>query len=346
MKVTIEDIARIAGVSKSTVSMVINNAPSIPDRTKQRIRKIMRENNYFPNSRGRQLASRKSFSIGMLVDVKKKRSFLNPYFYSMIGGAESFICAHDFDLTISNINSTESKDYFLNRFVKNRKVDGIIIPSSVMTRKIYEQLKELNFPFVLIGEVSGYPDISWVDIDNTQAGVLATRHLIDSGYRRIAFIGGNPGEVMSYNRLKGYKNTIKALKVSKGSLLIKEGGGDEKAGRKHMKALISGKPLPDAVICINNYVAYGAKSVIEAAGLKIPDDIGFVTFDDYPLAPYVSPPLTSLDIDTFELGFKAAEIVMERVKEPGKKSQTVLIPPVLIERESTKKESIAPKKKH
>ncbi len=260
MEITIKDIARFAGVSKSTVSMVINNDSSIPERTKERIRKIMLKYNYFPNSRAKQLASGKSFSIGIIVDIRKKESFWNPYFYSMIGGAESFVCSRDYSLTISNINSTENKEHFLPRFIYNHRVDGIIIPSYVITPDIVSQLENLGFPFVLVGESGEYSNVNQVDINNRQAGELAVQHLVESGYTKIAFIGGNTGETMSINRFEGYRSGLAVMGISENPSIVKLGGGDQEAGQRHMRALIDSSILPDAVICINNYVAYGVLS--------------------------------------------------------------------------------------
>ncbi|RKX73410.1 MAG: LacI family transcriptional regulator [Spirochaetes bacterium] len=337
--ITIKDIARFAGVSKSTVSMVINNDPSIPERTKERIREIMLKYNYYPNSRAKQLASRKSFSLGIVVDIRKKESFWNPYFYSMIGGAESFLCSHDYCLTIANINSTKNKDHFLSRFVYNRRVDGIIIPSYIITPEISDQLESIGFPFVLVGESREYSRVNQVDINNKQAGELAVKHLVENGYTQIAFIGGNTSETMTINRFEGYRKGLKLMNIHEDPSIIKLGGGNEEAGQRHMRELIDSAYLPEAVICINNYVAYGALSVLHKSGIKIPEQIGIVTFDDYPLSPYMNPPLTSLIIDTFQLGYMAAELLLELIENPDKDPEKVLIPASITPRESTRKEA-------
>ncbi|OPJ60322.1 LacI family DNA-binding transcriptional regulator [Clostridium oryzae] len=335
MKITINDIARAANVSKSTVSKVINDDQSISEKTKLKVKDIMKELNYIPNNLARQLAHQSSFNIGLLVDVKKREYFLNPFFYNIIGGVENVVGEKNYELTISNINSLESNEEFLNRLVYSKKVDGIIIPASIINESIICKLKDLNFPYVLIGQPKNFADVSWVDVNNTVGGELATTHLINEGYKNIAFIGGKSNEIISFNRLQGYRNVLSRLDFDKANYCIKEGNSDKESGYGLTLELLTDFPQIDALICVNNFVAFGALQALKEKGLFIPKDIGVVTFDNEPFSAYTTPALTCLDVDTFQLGELAAQIIMKKIENPNLQNEMTLVSPKLIIRESS-----------
>lgn len=334
---TIRDIAKAAGVSPSTVSRVVNDSPLISEETKIRVREILKELNYTPNSIGKQLAMQSSFTIGFLINTKSKDNFLDPFFFDMIGGSESVVLSKKYDLSICNTNYLQSDEDFLSRFVYSKKVDGLIIHVSIINKHIVEELNRLEFPYVIIGQPKKGLKGSWVDIDNAAAGELAANHLIDSGYKNISFIGGTKDEPVSFNRLKGYRNILGKFGMEEKQNYIKGGLGTEQDGYNLMNELLSMDKAPDAVICINNYTAFGAMRAIKEKGLTIPDDIGIVTFDDFPLAPYTTPPLTALRIDTFKLGKLAGDMLMEKIenKHSSLKSE-VLVPELVIRTSSSK----------
>ncbi|NSB33482.1 LacI family DNA-binding transcriptional regulator [Clostridium saccharoperbutylacetonicum] len=336
MKVTINDIAHAANVSKSTVSKFINNHKSISESTKLKVRNIMKELNYIPNNSARQLARQNSFNIGLLVDISRKEYFLDFFFYNIIGGVESIVGINNYELTLSNINSLECKAEFLNRLIYSKKVDGIIIPTSIVNSEIISKLNGLNFPYVLIGQPKEFKNsTSWVDVNNTVGGELATCHLIEQGYKNIAFIGGRSNEIISFNRLLGYKNILSKLNFTKNNLYIKEGNSDKESGYELTLQLLSDFPEIDAILCINNYVAFGVLKALKEKGLNSPTDIGIVTFDNEPFSAYTTPSLTCLDVDTFKLGEVAAEILMKKIQNPNSQNEITLISPKLLIRESS-----------
>ncbi|MBC2579517.1 LacI family DNA-binding transcriptional regulator [Clostridium sp. DJ247] len=337
MNVTIHDIAKIAKVSASTVSRVINDNPSISEETKKRIRAIMKELNYTPNSIGKQLAKQSSFTVGFLINTESNDVVLDPFFYDIINGSQSIILPKNFDITICDITYLKPDENILSKFVYSKKADGLIIHVSIINKKIIEQLNELNYPYVIIGKPKENASISWVDADNITAGEIATKHLIEQGYRKIAFIGGTKNEPISSNRIKGYKNILSQLNVKQDTKYIKETVGIKIDGYADMMSLLNLDNPPDSVICINNYAAFGALEALNQKGLNIPKDIGIVTFDDFPLAPYTTPQLTALRIDTFELGKLAGEILMKKIEDSRVKSEIKIVLPQLIIRESSLK---------
>ncbi|PWW05668.1 LacI family transcriptional regulator [Paenibacillus cellulosilyticus] len=341
-KITINDIAKAAGVAKSTVSKVLNDAASISDETKRKVRDIMKEMNYTPSSIATQLARQSSFNVGLLIDLSRKDDFLNHFFYAIIGGIESVIGKHQYELTICNASSESSSQQdspaFMNRLVRNGKVDGLIMDSSIWTAETERLLAELQFPYVLIGDAPAEVTYSAVDIDNENGGRLLAAHLIERGYRRLAFIGGEgAGEPLFDRRVGGCANALREHGLTFDPRLVMAGTANEATGRLFMEQLLAlpAEEQPDAVICMNNYTAFGALAAAHAAGVSIPTQLGIATFDDYPLAPYTNPPLTCLKMDTFELGVQAAQMLMTRISEPALSAEQRLIPAALITRAST-----------
>lgn len=335
MKVTISDIASAAEVSKSTVSKVINDHPSISTQTKEKVNKIMKEMNYFPNAMATQLAKQSSSRIAILIEAEKKDYYLNTFFYNIIGGAESIIFSQNYSLEICNINNFKSSHEFIEKHVYSKKVDGIIIPLSIINETIVTTLNNIDFPFVVVGRPNVDYLMNWVDIDNILGGEIAGSHLIENGYENIAFIGGQlEGIITKYRYLgieMGLKNYNKSIKTE----YLKTGLNGEAEGYKLMKELLTLKTPPDSIICVDNYTAFGALLAIKESAKLIPKDIGIVTFDNYPLAKYTTPSLTAINIDTFELGKKAAEMLFETINSPNLNNRINLIRPEIIIREST-----------
>ncbi len=336
MKTTINDIAKAANVAKSTVSKVLNDAPTISEATKQKVRAIMKELQYTPSSIATQLARQSSMNIGFLMNFDRKDDFLNPFFYSLLGGAESVTFEHQYELTISNINKRDND--FMNQYVYSKKLDGMLINPSVLDKDIVQELERLAFPFVIVGKPrENYGSgITWVDIDNNAGGSMAAHHLLEQGYSRVAFLGSKPEDQISDSRLTGYLNVVSALPgAAKNDEYIRLGGADESHGYRMMNELLDLKLRPDSIICVNNFVAFGALKAARDRGVRVPEELGIVTFDNYPLAPYTTPAITALDIDTFNLGVLATKALFGKIKqhEPGPQFQS--IKPELIVREST-----------
>lgn len=336
MKVTINDIAKAANVSKSTVSKVLNDAPSIPDSTKRKIREIMKELNYIPSSLATHLAKQRCFNIGLLIDLSRKNDFLNHFFYDIIGGVESTIGPLNYELTISNIH-TMGQEHFMNRLVLNKKVDGLIMDNSILTKEIAAHLNELSFPFVSLGEMPGVENIHEVDIDSRLGGKMLTDHLFAQGYKRIAFIGGETNEPIFMNRMTGYTASLEEHGVAIDERLIKPSYANATIGSQLVLELLELEEAPDAVVCMNNAIAFGVLRALRERRIQVPKEMGVATFDNYPLAPYTTPALTAMHMDTFELGVAAGEMLMDRINDEQRSQRHRLIVPTLLERESTKR---------
>lgn len=336
MKTTINDIAKAANVAKSTVSKVLNDAPTISEATKQKVRAIMKELQYTPSSIATQLARQSSMNIGFIMNFDRKDDFLNPFFYSLLGGAENVTFEHQYELTISNIHNREID--FMNQYVYSKKLDGMLINPSVLNRDIVRELERLAFPYVIVGQPKeDYGvGVAWVDIDNNAGGSMAAHHLLEQGYTRIAFLGGKPDEAISHNRLTGYRNVVSSLLGSdKDNRYIRYDEANEMNGYRMMNDLLEMDSPPDSVICVNNFVAYGALKAAQDRGIRVPEQLGIVTFDNYPMAPYTTPSMTALDIDTFNLGALATNVLFDKIGQHELLSPFQTIKPELIVRQST-----------
>jgi DNA-binding LacI/PurR family transcriptional regulator len=258
----------------------------------------------------------------------------------MIGGLQSVILSNNYELTICDFNYLAPSENLLERFVYNRKVDGIILHATLVNEEVISKLNEISFPYVIIGHPEFEFESTWVDIDNTDAGKLACKHLLDHGYKNIAFIGGSKEETISNHRIEGYKKQLKKSKLPVLPKYIMNGMGTDKDGYDCMKELLNLESPPDAVICINDYTAFGALRAIREEDIKVPQQIGIIAFDNFPLAPYVSPSLTSIDIDTFKLGERASELLMKKVKDKIRSHKHERIIPSIISRESTLRDNM------
>lgn len=333
MKTTINDIAKAANVAKSTVSKVLNDAPTISEATKRKVQAIMKELNYTPSSIATQLARQSSRNIGFLMNFDRKDDFLNPFFYSLLGGAESVTFENHYELTISNIHNRG--DDFMNRYVYNKKLDGMLINPSALNQETVEKLEELAFPYVIVGQPKDDYGVTWVDYDNIAGGRMAANHLLEQGYSRIAFIGSMPDDIISHNRFMGYERVVLPLQTDGSNQYIRLTGRTEEFGYRMMKELLELETPPDSVICVNNLIAFGALKAAEDLGIRVPQDLGIVTFDNYPLAPYTTPALTALEIDTFELGVLSTKVLFDKMADKPLPHSFYTLQPRLIIRDST-----------
>lgn len=333
MKVTITDIAIAAGVAKSTVSKVLNDSPKISQETKQKVREIMKQMNYTPSSIATGLARQSSSNIGLLIDMSKSSEFLNQFFYNIIGGIESVIGSLKYELTIANVEHNHPDGHFLHRLVRSKRVDGLIANTSVLTEELCTRLNHLEFPYVSLGEVAASG--CWVDFDNEAGGRMLTRHLLEEGYSAVAFIGGCEGDPLFIRRLEGCRQVLgQAGKPLRKEWII-NGEAEEAFGYQAAKQLLLSETPPDSVICMSNFAAYGVLLAARELGVKVPTQLGIATFDDYPLSRYTSPPLTSLNLDTFRLGVSAGKLLMERIGGKNEALQKLLLAPELLPRESS-----------
>ena len=334
MAVTIKDVAREAGVSVSTGSNVINGHYSISEATAERVRETMRALSYYPNASAQSFARGATQRVVLLTDLERNIAFSNPHMFEIIAGVEEALRRRGYALELRGTDKTDAAGAARDAIAR-RSADALIVHVSVMSHALSALLTETHFPHMVLGVPGFHSQVCWVDINHVYSGVLAAEHLVKRGYRRIAFVGGRDYDLSSTNRLEGVRRGLKDLNCPLSENMIWLGDSTLADGARMTVRLLEQSPRPDAIVCANNYLALGCVSAIHAAGLKIPGDIGVITFDDNPFSHMTDPPLTAVDIDVRDMGNQAADFLLGIIRHPNKQVQTYITTSNLIEREST-----------
>ena len=336
-KITIKDVAKAANVSISTVSKVMNNAPSISEATKAKVKAIMEELHYYPNNIARSFAQQSSKNIGVVMKLKRHYAFFNSHIYEILGGIESILSQKGYTLTLLNTDSLGQDLEAYERLIHEKRVDGMIIYVSHISQKLCEYMDTVNFPYIVIGEPDFDSNLCWIDINNKSAGEIAANHLIDEGYTHIGFIGNTQKDNISYNREKGIRLALEKRHIPIYEEYMMQHSEPAQFAESLVDQLVSLPTPPDALICLNNFVANKVISALKKHNLRIPEDIALMSFDNYPLAEFTTPPLTVVDNDVFDLGTHAANILLNKIDNPNLQMQYSMLSPTLIVRSSSKK---------
>lgn len=336
MSVTIKDVARMAGVSTATVSKVINEKPSISDETRQHVLHVMSQLSYHPNAQASNFAKKRSENIVFLAVTEAHTAFYNPHMFEILCGAQKKIREKKYNFSFIGSPTKEIAFKEAEYIIGRKAADGILIHGSATSRPLASLLINTDFPHIIIGRPCFSTTTCWIDINNYVSGEMATKYLNSCGYTKIAFIGGPETDEISRHRLKGFVSTMHNNGFSVSNSFIKYGTYSRDSGFAMMEELLRGNCLPDAVICENNEIAMGATDAIRKHGMEIPDDVGVITFDDYPLSQFIDPPLTVVDIDVNEMGHLAATLLLKKIKNPAFQVQSFATLPSLIVRSSTR----------
>jgi LacI family transcriptional regulator len=314
---TLEEIARLAGVSRSTVSRVVNGDPHVSEEVRARVQRVIDEHNFHPNAAARSLASRRTRIIGLLIPRGVASVLTDPFFLHLVQGVVEACNDADYLLTllIESSDADISNERVYERIIRGRHVDGVIIASSVVEDPIVERLQLDGFPFVLVGR-NPRLNVSFVDVDNLSAAKDAVHHLIEHGYRRIGSIVGPPNMIASIDRYAGYVTALQESGRPVDRSLSAEGNFTRRGGYRAMQELLALPAPPDAVFVASDTMASGALQALRDAGLSAPDDIGVFGFDGLE-HQLVSQPVLSTVIQPIQsLGREAVTILLERINSP------------------------------
>lgn len=316
---TLSDVAQEVGVTPMTVSRVINQNGYVSEETRIKVLQAIKEMNYRRNGLARNLKRQRTETIGLVLgDIS------NPYSTELARAVRETLLIRGFNLFICISEQSAKEDIVAFESLANNSVDGIIVAtrSNDGGDKYLREIIDSNLPVVVIGRDFNHNLVDFVSANNLQGGFDATQHLIDLGHRRIGFIGATLSGGGSLNRLQGYLNALKVHDIEIDERLItgrKEAISDvpgystEKIGYEGMKRLLSLPNRPTAVFARNDFTAIGAMTAIKEAGLKIPEDIAIVGFDDIPLAVHTSPSLTTVRQPMRRQGQLAAELLLQRI---------------------------------
>ena len=317
MAATIKDVARLAGVSPSTVSRVLNQKGVISDETKQKIASAMEQLKYVPNDIARSFANGSAHAISLVIDISDGTAYANNFFNNTVFGIETAAHQNDYNLIITN---------------------GAAAFGGISS--IERLIEDLSVPCVILGrseEVGA--EANWVDINNVQAGRRAVRLLLERGYKKIAFLSDGDQEVFNQDRIAGYRRELAANHLSVPDGFILHGLPTVESGMDCVRAFLQGSDAPDAVICSDDRLALGALRAARQLGLRVPEQFGIISCDNTPLTELAETPITSVDVDTFALGVQAAQILIEQIEDPQTSLRQILLSTKLIERASTMRET-------
>ena len=335
MAVSIKEIAKAAGVSTATVSRVINQSPKLSEKTREKVLKTMKEMNYAPNSLARGLSNQKALNVALLINIEQPSSFHNPFFYKVMHGIETAVYKRGLSLIIASSRG-EDKQEIVEWLMNEKRMQGIIIPSSLADVKLLNLLRKRKFPFVVIGKFDeDVKPVSWVDINNQQGGEQAVAHLMKNGYKKLALICGGFDKLFNLDRREGFRRALQRHQAELKPEWIIETDGSKAQAYSAMKALLESNERPDAVICGDNILSFGVMKAAQEMNFSIPEDLGLVSFDNYPLATLVEPSLTSIHIDVFQMGEMAANSLLALIDNPDASQQQMLISTAVEVRESS-----------
>jgi LacI family transcriptional regulator len=330
MPLTLEDIARLSGVSRSTVSRVINADINVKNETRNKVQQVLNNYSFQPNLAARGLATGRTNVIGVVIPASVGVIFTDPYFPQLLQGVSAVCNTRDYSVMLW-LAEPDYEQRMITRILHNGLVDGVIVVSIPMNDSIIQSLIESKMPFILIGR---HPTekVNFLDVDNMQAGRKATMHLVRLGYKRIATITGLQNQVAGYDRYQGY---LKALQDSYHQVrpeLVAEGDFTEEGGYNAMNRLLKYKP--DAVFVASDMMAYGAMRALREANLRIPEDVAVVGFDDNPASSKTIPPLTTVRQPISQMGSKAADFLINIIETGAQSTQKVILDTELVVRES------------
>lgn len=331
-KLTLEDIADMAGVSRSTVSRVINEHPAVSEAVRQRVWDIVNETGYRPHPAARSLASQRSNIIGLVIPRRVHTFFTDPYFSSLTEGVAQACNKHSYMLSLF-LFYTEEDERRLFPFVSRPGiVDGIIIQSTHAADEMFQQLSQSDVPSIVAGRPMHVADFSYVDVDNVAGAHTAVRHLVHLGRQRIGSITGPLSTTAGLDRFEGYQNALSESRLPQDERLYIEGDFTESSGYYCAQRLMPFKP--DAIFVASDIMAVGALRAIREAGLKVPQDIAIVGFDDLPPATRTSPPLTTIRQPIRRMGIELVEKLLDIILNGPQPPRRVIFGTELVIRES------------
>lgn len=334
-RITSRDVAELAGVSRTTVSLVLNDVQGvqISDETRERVLEAAQQLGYVPNAAAQALASRRAQIIGLILTRNPHHISSDVFLNQILDGLITAAHKHSIRLLIDIVEEKHQKKAYLE-LVRAKRIDGLILSGPRFDDEALFSLQQDHFPTVLMGQLPG-TDFFSVDIDNLSAAKQAVQHLVKLGHKRIACItNAAPTYTAAADRLNGYRQVLEESGIPSDDSLIRYGDFDPESGYEQMRDLLTTRDKPSAVFVTSDVVAIGAKAAVVEEGLAIPGDIALVGFDDVPLARYLNPPLTTVRLPASELATRASQMLIQLIKGETPAEKQVLLESQLIVRQS------------
>ncbi len=333
---TLEEIARLAGVSRSTVSRVVNGDRRVSDAARARVQNVIRDNDYHPNAAARGLASRRMRVLGLLITKSVGGLFSDPFYPLLVQGTAD--ACNDADHTLSMLMDTSDDGHAVpqlyQRVIRGRLVDGLILACHAVDDPLVPRLQADHIPFVLVGRHPG-AEVSFVDVDSRGAAREAVAHLLGHGYRRIAMICGPPHLIASIDRHAGYVTALQEAAVPPEPSRVVFADFTQRGGYRAMQGLLqNGQGVLEAVFAASDALAFGAMAAIQDAGLRVPGDVAVMGFDGLAEGIDTQPPLSTVTQPVADLGREAVRMLLTLIDDPDRAPMQRFFPTELTTRRS------------
>ncbi|MBY0064160.1 MULTISPECIES: LacI family DNA-binding transcriptional regulator [Priestia] len=333
---TIKDIARVAGVSVTTVSRALNGYSDVNEKTRQKIAAVARELNYSPNTLARGLVMQKSKTIGLLVSGISRESVKDNFTFEVLCGVNERASTLGYDLILFNTNTMMQREKTYTQLCRERRVDGAIIQGIKKEDPYLKEVVESDIPCVLVDIPVHSNSVGYVTTDNALGAKKAVEHLAGLGHQHIGMINGHEDAFVSQERLNGYREALKECGLSFRSEWVVSGNFEEKKAEKAACELLNRHKEVTAIFCASDLMALGALKACKELGLDVPKDISIVGYDNIVLASYSSPNLTTVGQEVYQIGYEAADLLIEMLEGKETNMERYLDTKLII-RESTAK---------
>ena len=330
--VTIRDVAKAAGVSTGTVSNVLNRPDIVAETTRRRVLDAVSSIGFIRNTQAYQLRGGRSHTVGVVVlDVS------NPFFTEMFRGAESRLQSEGYVLMLGSTDDSADREANFVRAMEEHRVEGVLITPAATDLEGLAGLKTRGVPTVLLDRRARGDEFCSVTVDDVRGGELAARHLFETGHRSVVFVNGPTTIRQCRDRRQGVRKavrsaaktkTVEVTELSVGALSVRH-------GEEAVERILGMSPLPTAVMCANDLLALGTLRAFAARGVRVPEELAVVGYDDLIFGSMLSPALTSVRQPAFELGAAAAELLLDEVRNPDHRHREVRFEPELIVRASS-----------
>lgn len=329
---TIKDVAQHANVSVATVSHVLNDTRFVSEATRVRVQEAIETLRYVPSALARSLKSNRTHTVGMMIPNSS-----NPYFAEIIRGIEDTFYEAGFNVILCNSDDDPIKQSRYVRLLSEKQVDGLIVLSSGNDGDLLDTLRAARMPQVVVDREIDDLAADLVEVNHEAGGYLATQHLLQLGHRRIGCIAGPQGLSSARERVLGYRRALREAGLAPDEALLHEADFTAAGGHAALVALLNDAtaPVPSAVFACNDLMAIGAIGAAASRGLRIPQDLSIMGFDDIALAAHSNPPLSSVVQPKHQTGQLAAQLLLQRIADPERALQRAILQPTLQARQST-----------
>lgn len=334
MRVTLKEIAKQANVSRMTVSRVFSGSHKVSQEKQELIKRIASEMGYHPDLIARSLSCRKSMTIGVFMP-KTKNAFLDIYIAQILSGITDVLQDNDYRIMFFPFNYNESQEDLYYSIANSRLVDGIILLKTRIDDPGIARLAKSDFPFVLINHKKYADKYNFVDARNVEGSILAIEHFYRLGHRKVAFIAGTMNETNAIDRFRGYKDALKEFGLPYKKEWIINGEFSKDRAFQESAKLFELKSRPTAVFCSDDYMAIGLMEQLKLRGMRVPEDVSVIGFDDIELASYVKPALTTISQPMYQIGKRSAELLFDLINGTKKPPVYELLDVKLVVRDST-----------